>query len=85
MDNFNILAEVASTEGVVEAVQSGAGLAVVSEVAVHQAVCCGDIVLLDLPLQMERDFYIITSKTYPLPPIARDLVNLLEDVLGQRE
>jgi DNA-binding transcriptional LysR family regulator len=85
MDAFNIIAEIASTEGVIEAVQSGAGLAVVSEIAVHQSVCCGDIVLLNLPLQMERDFYIITSKNHPLPAIARDLVNLLEDVLGQRE
>ena len=85
MDTFNILAEIANTEGVIEAVQSGAGLAVVFEVAVHQAICFGDIVLLDLPLRMERNFYIITSKTHRLPPLARDLVNLLVHVLGQRE
>ena len=63
-----IVAEISDTEGVI---QAGTGLAVVSEVAVRTSDCCGDIAVLDLPLKMARNFYIITRKTNSPAPLTQ--------------
>lgn len=59
LEDLNTVAEISDTEGVIQAVQAGTGLAIVSEIAARTSDCCGDIVILDLPINMARNFYII--------------------------
>ncbi len=49
LDELNLGAEISNTEGVIQTVQAGIGVAFVSEVAVRTSECCDDIVILDLP------------------------------------
>jgi DNA-binding transcriptional LysR family regulator len=79
--DLNLVAEIGNTEGVIQAVQAGAGISVVSEVAVKEVANCGDVVVLPLPIQIARDFYIITNRTKPLSPQAKDVLALLEDLI----
>lgn len=84
LDELNIVAEISDTEGVIQAVQAGTGIAVVSEVAARTSECCGDIVILDLPLDMSRNFYIITRKSSYLSPITREVTQYLIEALSQQ-
>jgi DNA-binding transcriptional LysR family regulator len=84
LDDFNVVAEISDTEGVIQAVQAGTGLAVVSEVAARTSDCCGDIAILDIPIQMVRNFYIITRKTGSPSPLTKEIVSYLVEALRQR-
>lgn len=85
LDNLNVVAEISDTEGVIQAVQAGAGIAIVSEVAARSSECCGDIAILDLPLDMTRSFYIITRKTNTSNPVTQEIVQYLIEAFRQRE
>lgn len=82
-EDLNIVVEISDTEGVIQAVQAGAGISVVSEVAARTSECCGDIVILDLPLNMTRNFYIITRKSPAPPPLTQEVVRMLIDAIRQ--
>jgi DNA-binding transcriptional LysR family regulator len=75
------VAEISDTEGVIQAVAAGAGLAIVSEVAARQSECCGDLVILTLPIEIHRDFYVITKKT-SASPFAKEVAQLLIDTIS---
>ncbi len=80
-DELNVVAEISDTEGVIQAVAAGAGLAIVSEVAARQSECCGDLVILTLPIEIHRDFYVITNKT-SASPFAKEVAQLLIDTIS---
>jgi DNA-binding transcriptional LysR family regulator len=84
MEDINVVAEISDTEGVIQAVQAGTGLSIVSEVAARTSECCGDIVILDLPLNITRNFYIITRKAAAPSPIMQEITHLLVDAIQQR-
>lgn len=84
LDDLNIVAEISDTEGVIQAVQAGTGLAVVSEVAARTSDCCGDITVLDFPLNMVRNFYIITHKTKAPAPLTQEIIRYLTEAIRQR-
>ncbi|HCC68413.1 MAG TPA: hypothetical protein DEP99_00785 [Nitrospiraceae bacterium] len=82
MDDLNIIAEISDTEGVIQAVEGGAGISVVSELAAKDAIELGKVVILDVPLlKMTRDFYIITSKTRVLSDNAKEMMSVLKEVM----
>jgi len=81
--SLNIVAELNDTEGIIQAVEGGAGLSVVSELAAGDAIQMGKVVVLDIPLlKITRDFYIITKRTRSLSPDATQVLNVLKEILG---
>jgi len=84
LDDLNIVAEISENEGVIQAVQAGTGLAVVSEVAARTSDCCGDIVILNLPLNMTRNFYIISRKVNSQVPLTQEVIRYLSEAISQR-
>jgi DNA-binding transcriptional LysR family regulator len=84
LGDLNVVAEIGSTEGVIQAVEAGAGLSVVSEVAVREIANCGDVEVLDFPVHMTRDFYIITSNRKPLSKEGKEVLSLLEEMIEHR-
>jgi len=84
LKDLNIVAELSDPAGVIQAVQAGTGLAVVSEVAARTSDCCGDIAILELPIQMARNFYIITRKTSTPSPLTQEVIGYLTEAIRQR-
>jgi DNA-binding transcriptional LysR family regulator len=84
LNDLNIVAEISDTEGVIQAVQAGTGLAVVSEIAARTSDCQGDIAILETPFDMTRNFYIITHKTNSPAPLTQEVVRYLVEVFQQR-
>lgn len=80
-EELNVVAEISDTEGVIQAVAAGAGLATVSEIAARQSECCGDLVILTLPFEIHRDFYVITNKI-SASPFAKEVAQLLIDTIS---
>jgi DNA-binding transcriptional LysR family regulator len=81
--SLNIVAELNDTEGIIQAVEGGAGLSVVSELAAGEAIQMGKVVVLDFPLlKITRDFYIITNRTRSLSPDGTMVLNVLKEILG---
>jgi len=80
--SLNIVAELNDTEGIIQAVEGGAGLSVVSELAAGEAIQMGKVVVLDIPLlKITRDFFIITNRTRSLSPDATRVFTVLKDIL----
>lgn len=84
LEDLDIVAEISDTEGVIQAVQAGTGLAVVSEVAARSSDCNGDIAILDLPVNMTRNFYIITRKANVPSPLTQEVVGYLAEAMHQQ-
>lgn len=81
--SLNIVAELNDTEGIIQAVEGGAGLSVVSELAAGEAIQRGKVAVLDIPLlKITRDFYIITNRTRSLSLDATLVFNVLKEMLG---
>jgi len=75
LTDLNTVAEVGSTEGVIQAVSAGVGIGIVSELAAKNAIALGKVRALHIPLlRMIRDFSIITRKGKPL---SRDAAEVL--------
>lgn len=82
--DLNVVAEIGNTEGVIQAVEAGAGISIVSEVAIGEATNCGNVVVVDLPVRMARDFYIITNKRKPLSREGKEVLTMLEELIEHR-
>lgn len=81
--SLNIVAELNDTEGIIQAVEGGAGLSVVSELAAGEAIQMGKVVTLDIPLlKITRHFYIIMNRTRSLSPDATQVLDTLKEILG---
>lgn len=85
LDDLRIVAEIGNTEGIIQAVEAGAGLSVISELAVQDALRAGRVAVLDLPLAMNTNFYIITNQTKPLSPTAQQILGILKEVVFKLE
>lgn len=61
--DLNVVVEIGDTRGVIQAVEIGTGIAVVSELAAQNRIALGKIVILNVPmLCISRNFYLITQK-----------------------
>ncbi len=82
LTDLNIVAEVGTTEGVIQAVEGGAGIAVVSELAAKEAIALGKVKALNIPLlRMIRDFSIVTRKNKPLSMDAKEVLAVIKMVM----
>jgi DNA-binding transcriptional LysR family regulator len=79
LTDLNTVAEVGSTEGVVQAVSGGVGIGIVSELAARDAIELGKVKALNIPLlKMIRDFSIITRKGRPLSRDASKVISVIK-------
>lgn len=82
MRDLNVVAEIGDTEGIIQAVEGGAGISVVSELAAKEAIELHKVRALDIPvLKMVRDFYIITRAGAPLTGGAKEVLAVMKAVL----
>ena len=82
LTDLNAVAEVGTTEGVIQAVEGGAGIAIVSELAAKEAIELRKVQALNIPLlRMIRDFSIITRKGKPLSKDASEVLAVIKMVM----
>jgi DNA-binding transcriptional LysR family regulator len=82
LTDLNTVAEVGTTEGVIQSVEGGAGIAIVSELAAKEAIELGKVQALNIPLlRMIRDFSIITRKGKPLSKDAAEVLAVIKSVM----
>jgi DNA-binding transcriptional LysR family regulator len=82
IEEMNVVAEISDTEGIIQAVENGAGISVVSELAAKEAIELGKVVVLDMPqLEMTRDFHIIARKGEELSLEAGRVVSAIKGLL----
>jgi DNA-binding transcriptional LysR family regulator len=82
LTDLNTVAEVGTTEGVIQAVEGGAGSAIVSELAAKEAIELKRVQVLNIPLlRMVRDFSIITRKGVPLSKDAAEVLGVIKLVM----
>jgi len=82
LSDLNTVAEVGTTEGVIQAVEGGAGIAIVSELAAKEAIELKKVRALHIPvLRMIRDFSIITRKGKPLSKDASEVLAVIKTVM----
>lgn len=80
--DLNTVAEVGSSEGIIQAVSGGVGIAIVSELAAKNAIELGKVQALNIPLPgMIRDFSIITRKGKPLSREASEVLAVIKVVM----
>ncbi|MFW0858695.1 MAG: selenium metabolism-associated LysR family transcriptional regulator [Dehalococcoidia bacterium] len=80
LDDLNITMTLGSTTAVKRAVESGAGVSIVSERAVQHEVKLGLIEVMDIEgLELTRDFFIVHRKQKVLSPAAQALFQFLEE------
>jgi DNA-binding transcriptional LysR family regulator len=80
--DLNTVAEVGTTEGIIQAVEGGAGIAIVSELAANEAIELKKVQVLNIPLlRMVRDFSIITRKGVPLSKDASEVLAVIKTVM----
>jgi DNA-binding transcriptional LysR family regulator len=80
LDDLNIAMTLGSTTAVKRAVESGAGVSIVSERAVQHEVKLGLIKSMDIEgLELTRDFFIVYRKGKVLSPAAQALLQFLVD------
>jgi len=82
MDDLNVVAEINDTSGIIQAVEGGAGISVVSELAAKEAIELKRVSVLNIPmLKMTRDFYVITRKGIPLSKDAVSVLSVIKKTL----
>lgn len=76
---LSLAAQFESTESVVQAVKSGAGISVVSRMAAEDYSRLGLVLIFDYDSEfLKREFYLVVRKAYPLSPAARAFINELK-------
>jgi DNA-binding transcriptional LysR family regulator len=82
LTDLNTVAEIGTTEGIIQSVEGGAGIAIVSELAAKEAIELKKVQALNIPLlTMIRDFSIITRKGTPLSKDASEVLAVIKTVM----
>jgi DNA-binding transcriptional LysR family regulator len=78
-ENFNIIAEMGSTEAVIQGIKSKVGVSILSTVAVDEELKAGTLKALTIKeLNLKRSFYLITHKQRSLSPLCKAFINFLK-------
>ena len=76
---LNIVAHINNTQSILQAVVSGLGIAIVSELAIKHFLLHNMILQLDMPCKLpQRDFYIVRKKGFPAPPVVELFLQFLK-------
>lgn len=78
VEDLNVVAEVGSTTAVKEAVRSGLGCGIISELSVRSDLEKGDLKIVDVEgLEILRDFFVVLRKGKTLSPAIELFVDFL--------
>ncbi len=81
-NDLNVVVEIGDSRGVIQAVEVGTGIAVISELAAKNRIQLGTVMVLNIPaLHIVRDFYLVTLKNKPLSDEAKIAVSVIAGVL----
>lgn len=77
-ENLNIVAEMGSTEAVIQGIKSNVGVSILSSIAVAEELKAGTLKALAIKeLNLKRNFYLITHKQRSPSPICKAFINFL--------
>ncbi len=78
-ENFNIIAEMGSTEAVIQGIKSKVGVSILSTIAVDEELKAGTLKALTIKeLNLKRSFYLITHKQRSLSPLCKAFIKFLK-------
>ncbi len=78
LEDFNVVAEMGSTEAVVQAVKAGLGISILSPIAVAEELQIGSLRALDVAdLNLTRHFYLTTHRHRTRSPLAEAFISHL--------
>jgi DNA-binding transcriptional LysR family regulator len=78
-ENLNIVAEMGSTEAVIQGIKSNVGISILSTIAVAEELKAGTLKALTIKeLNLKRNFYLITHKLRSPSPICKAFIDFLE-------
>ena len=77
--NFNIIAEMGSTEAIRQAIKNKIGISILSAIAVADDIQAGHLIALDVEgLDLKRSFYLTTHNQRSQSPLCRAFIDLLK-------
>lgn len=84
MDDFNVVAEMGSTEAVCQAIKNGVGISIVSTLAVSEELQSGTLKALAISgFHLRRNFYLILHKYRSLSPLGNAFIeHIRKELLG---
>jgi len=78
-ENLNIIAELGSTEAVIQGIKSKVGISILSTIAVAEELKAGTLKALTVKkLDLKRNFYLITHKQRSPSPLCSAFINFLK-------
>lgn len=78
-ENLNIVAEMGSTEAVIQGIKSNVGVSILSTIAVAEELKAGTLKALTIKeLNLKRNFYLITHKQRSPSPICKAFIHFLK-------
>ena len=78
-ENLNIIAELGSTEAVIQGIKSKVGISILSTIAVAEELKAGTLKALTIKkLNLKRSFYLITHKQRSPSPLCNAVINFLK-------
>lgn len=78
-ENLNIIAELGSTEAVIQGIKSKVGISILSTIAVAEELKAGTLRALTIKkLNLKRSFYLITHKQRSPSPLCNAFINFLK-------
>ena len=78
-ENLNIIAELGSTEAVIQGIKSKVGVSILSTIAVAEELKAGTLKALTIKeLNLKRSFYLITHKQRSPSPLCKAFINFLK-------
>ncbi len=81
-EKLNIIAQMGSTASVIQGIMNGAGISILSTIAVEDAIQAGKLVALSVEdLDLKRHFYITSHKKRSQSPIAQKFIEFIKEVL----
>ena len=78
-ENLNIIAELGSTEAVIQGIKNKVGISILSTIAVAEELKAGTLKALTIKeLNLKRSFYLITHKQRSPSPLCKAFINFLK-------
>jgi DNA-binding transcriptional LysR family regulator len=78
-ENLNIIAELGSTEAVIQGIKNKVGVSILSTIAVAEELKAGTLKALSIKeLNLKRSFYLITHKQRSPSPLCKAFINFLK-------
>jgi DNA-binding transcriptional LysR family regulator len=84
-ENLNIIAEMGSTEAVIQGIKSNVGVSILSTIAVEEELKTGTLNALAIEeLNLKRNFYLVTHKNRSPSPLCKTFIQFLKKEFSLR-